>query len=280
MRAAVLGSPVAHSLSPVLHNTAYAAMGLDDWSYGMHECGEHRLAAFVAGLGPEWAGLSLTMPLKRRTLELADTSTELARAVGGANTLVRRGGGWHADNTDVEGITEALTEAGIGTPREAVLLGAGATAASALAALVRMGTTAPVTVLARDTARAGAVTEAADRLGHRLRIGPLSALGEHLDTDLIVSSLPSGAADAHTGPLAASRADLFDVVYAPWPTVAAGAVADRGGRVVGGFPMLLHQAIAQVRMMTGSEDVPAGVVRAVRAAGEAELARRAPTPAR
>ncbi|NKY98714.1 shikimate dehydrogenase [Nocardiopsis dassonvillei subsp. albirubida] len=271
MRAAVLGSPVAHSLSPVLHTAAYAAMGLDEWSYGLHECGEEELAPFLSGLGGEWAGLSLTMPLKRRALELADTVDDLALQVGGANTLVRGARGWHASNTDVAGIAAALTEAGTGAPRSAVVLGAGATAASALAALRLLGLTAPVTVLARDTARAGQVAAAARRMGHPLEVAPLADVDKHLDADLVVSSLPSGAADAHADLLAASRADLFDVVYSPWPTRAAAAVAARGGRVVGGFPMLLHQAVEQVRLMTGVRDVP---VEAMRAAGEAELARR------
>ncbi|WP_435111210.1 shikimate dehydrogenase [Nocardiopsis synnemataformans] len=271
VRAAVLGSPVAHSLSPVLHTAAYAAMGLDDWSYGLHECGEEELAPFLSGLGGEWAGLSLTMPLKRRALELADTVDDLALQVGGANTLVRGARGWHASNTDVAGIAAALTEAGTGAPRSAVVLGAGATAASALAALRLLGLTAPVTVLARDTARAGQVAAAARRMGHPLEVAPLAEVGRHLDADLVVSSLPSGAADLHADLLAASRADLFDVVYSPWPTRAAAAVAARGGRVVGGFPMLLHQAVEQVRLMTGVRDVP---VEAMRAAGEAELARR------
>lgn len=272
MRAAILGSPVTHSLSPVLHSAAYAAMGLTDWSYGLVECEEKGLAPFLEGLEPaEWAGLSLTMPLKRRALELAAEVTELATAVGGANTLVRRGEGWSAHNTDVEGIATALTEAGVDAPGSAVVLGAGATAASALAALRELGVSGAVTVLARDTARTGEVTAAARRLGRSIGVAPLSEIDRYLDTELVVSTLPSGAADAHAARLGASGADLFDVTYAPWPTVAAEAVADRGGRVVGGFPMLLHQAVAQIRLMTGVEDVP---VEAVRAAGEAELARR------
>jgi len=272
VRAAVLGSQVAHSLSPVLHTAAYTAMGLEEWSYGLCECGEEGLASLLAGLGPEWAGLSLTMPLKRRALDLADTVTDLARQVGGANTLVRGGAGWEAHNTDVEGIAAALTEAGAQAPRDAVVLGAGATAASAVAALGLLGVASTVAVLARDPSRTGEVTAAAGRLGHPVEVAPLDAVDKYLDVDLVVSSLPSGAADRYAAQLAASRADLFDVVYAPWPTPAAEAVAGRGGRTVGGFPMLLHQAVAQVRLMTGIADVP---VEAMRAAGEAELARRA-----
>lgn len=271
MRAAVLGSPVAHSLSPALHTAAYTAMGLHTWHYSVRDCDEDSLPPLLAGLGADWAGLSLTMPLKRRALDLADRVTDLAVQVGGANTLVRKGTAWEAHNTDVGGIAEALREAGIGTPRTAVVVGAGATAASALAALLELGVTAPVTVLARDTGRTGQVRDAAARLGHPLQVAALSEADRHLDVDLVVSTLPSGAADHHSDLLAASRADLFDVVYSPWPTQAARVVAERGGRVVGGFPMLLHQAVAQVRLMTGAEDVP---VEAMRAAGEGELARR------
>lgn len=273
MRAAVLGSPVAHSLSPVLHRAAHRSMGLNGWTYGLHECEEDGLLPFLRGLGADWAGLSLTMPLKRRAMDLADRVSGTARAVGGANTLVRAdGGSWDAHNTDVEGITTALTEAGVKAPRRCLVLGAGATAASTLAALRELDVRRPVTLLARDVARTGEVSEAARRLGLDLEVAPLAELEERLDADLVVSTLPSGAADRHGDALAASRADLFDVVYAPWPTKAARAVAGRGGRVVGGFPMLLHQAAAQVRLMTGREDVP---VEVMRAAGEAELDRRA-----
>lgn len=274
MRAAVLGSPVAHSLSPVLHSAAYAGMGLSDWSYGRHECDERGLADFLAGLDrAAWAGLSLTMPLKRRAMELATWVSDLSIAVGGANTLVRAERGWAAHNTDVEGIATALTEAGIAAPRGAVVLGAGATAASALAALRELGAPGPITVLARDTTRTVEVAAAAERLGVALKVAPLAQVERHLDTELVVSTLPSGAADEHVEALARSGADLFDVVYAPWPTKAAEAVAARGGRVVGGFPMLLHQAVAQIRLMTGIQDVP---VATMRVAGENELACRHP----
>ena len=272
MRAAVLGSPVAHSLSPILHTSAYGAMGLVEWSYGRHECDEKGLAPFLAGLDDDWAGLSLTMPLKRRAMELAARVSDLSTQVGGANTLVRDGDGWAAHNTDVEGIAVALTEAGVRAPRDTVVLGAGATAASALAALRELGETGTVTVLARSTARTGEVVAAAERLGVPIEVAPLAEVERHLDTDLVMSTLPSGATDAHAEALADSGADLFDVVYAPWPTKAAEAVTGRGGRVVGGFPMLLHQAVAQVRLMTGARDVP---VAAMRAAGETELKRRA-----
>ena len=107
MRAAVLGRPVGHSLSPVLHTAAYAALGLADWSYTAVDCGAAELPGLLAGLGPDWAGLSLTMPLKRAALAVADSVHPLAAAVGAANTLVL-GGGRRAYTTDVAGIAEAL----------------------------------------------------------------------------------------------------------------------------------------------------------------------------
>ncbi|SFQ15767.1 shikimate dehydrogenase [Actinomadura madurae] len=269
-RAAVLGSPIAHSLSPVLHRAAYAAMGLDAWSYDAFECGEDGLAALLDGLGPEWAGLSLTMPLKRVALSLVDTVTDLAVNVGGANTIVLRDGRRHGDNTDVYGIEAALAEAGVKAPASALVLGGGATAASALAALAGLGTREAV-LAARTPERAAGAAEAGERSGLAVRVVPLDRVPAHLPAELVVSTLPGRAADAFAEPVAASAAALFDVVYAPWPTALAAAVERAGGTVVGGFAMLLHQAVRQVELMTGRDDVP---VAAMRAAGEAELARR------
>ncbi|MES9541227.1 shikimate dehydrogenase [Actinomadura sp. NPDC000600] len=270
-RAAVLGSPIAHSLSPVLHRAAYAAMGLDDWSYDAVECGEDGLAALLDGLGPEWAGLSLTMPLKRVALGLVDTVSDLAVKVGGANTIVLRDGRRHGDNTDVYGIETALAEAGLKAPATALVLGGGATAASALAALAGLGTREAVLAV-RTPERAAGAAGVGERFGIAVRVVTLDEAPAHLPADLVVSTLPGRAADAYAGPVAESGAALLDVVYAPWPTALAAAVERAGGTVVGGFDMLLHQAVRQVALMTGRDDVP---VEAMRAAGEAELARRA-----
>ncbi|HVT70103.1 MAG TPA: shikimate dehydrogenase, partial [Trebonia sp.] len=134
MKAAVLGKPIAHSLSPVLHRAAYGALGLADWSYDLVECDEAGLAGYVRARGPEWAGLSLTMPLKRAVLPLLDHVDHLAAATGGANTVVFRPEGRYGYNTDVRGIVGALAEAGAAVVDSVTILGAGATACSALAA--------------------------------------------------------------------------------------------------------------------------------------------------
>jgi shikimate dehydrogenase len=269
VRAAVLGFPVRHSLSPVLHLTAYAELGLTSWRYDAIECAEAQLAGLVESLGSEWAGLSLTMPLKRAVFPLLDSVSDLAVAVGAANTVLLRGGARHGENTDVYGIVRALAEGGVSAPRSAVILGGGATAASSLAALREMGLN-QATLVVRDPARAAETLGVGERLGMVVTVQSFEKFDT--DVDLIVSTLPSGAADAVARPIAESPAAVFDVVYSPWPTTLARVARERGGIVIGGFPMLLHQAVRQVELMTGRTDVP---VEAMRRAGEAELRRRA-----
>lgn len=265
-RAAVLGSPIAHSLSPVLHRAAYAALGLDGWRYDAHECTEQELAGFVGELGPEWAGLSLTMPLKRVALAVADEVSPLAAATGAANTLVLGPAGRRADNTDVAGIVAALD----GAAGRAVVLGAGGTAQAALAALRELGVE-DVTVLVRSAARAGELRAAAERLAvapviRATLTDPAPVLPP---AEIVVCTLPAGAADRLGGHVLPS-ATVLDVVYAPWPTRFAAAAAARGARVVSGLAMLLHQAVAQVELMTGRP----GPVDAMRAALDAAVATR------
>ncbi|HWG13866.1 MAG TPA: shikimate dehydrogenase [Streptosporangiaceae bacterium] len=276
MKAAVLGSPIAHSLSPVLHHAGYAALGLDGWSYTTIECAEAGLPDLLASCGPDWAGLSLTMPLKRAVLPLLDTVDPIAADTGGANTVVFAAGQRHGYNTDVAGMVAALAEAGVRAPSSAVVLGAGATACSALAALRDTGLRT-VTVAVRDAARAGGLRSVAERLGVGVDLQSLADQGasEQPPPDLLISTVPAGAADFLADEFAAgvpAPACVFDVVYAPWPTRLAEAAQDRGAAVVGGFELLLHQAVGQFELMTGERPAP---LEAMRAAGLAELARRA-----
>ena len=198
-RAAVLGSPIEHSLSPVLHMAAYAALGLADWTYTAIECDEAGLPALIASCDSQWAGLSLTMPLKRAVLPLLDRTEPLAVEVGGANTVVFAGGERHGYNTDVPGMVAALAEAGVTAPPGATILGAGATACAALAALRETGLESAA-VLVRDRARAGDLLAAAGRLGMEVDLRPFGS--EVRDGDLLVSTVPAGAADylRRTGP--------------------------------------------------------------------------------
>jgi shikimate dehydrogenase len=258
MKAAVLGFPVAHSLSPVLHSAAYQALGLDDWCYAAIECDEARLPGLMGECGPDWAGLSLTMPLKQAVLGLLDHVEPLVTEVGAANTVVFRGGARHGYNTDVPGMISALTEAGLPAPGSeeppgrVLILGAGATACSALAAVRGVGTR-QVTVAVRDEQRAGRLLAAAERLGVAVTLTPFDRPGEAAP-DLLISTAPAGAADLYAqrirrGALVPSY--VLDVVYHPWPTPLAAAAQQSGAVVAGGFSLLLHQAAEQVSLMTG-----------------------------
>lgn len=249
-RAAVLGSPIAHSLSPALHNAAYAGLGLD-WTYETFDVDEAGLPRFLAGLDDSWAGLSLTMPLKEVVIDLLDEVDAEARAVRAVNTVLPVGGGWRGANTDIDGMTQALHEAGAAQrPRTATVLGAGATARSAVAALARMGVV-DVVVCARRTEAAAEVVRLAEQFGmaaHAVDLTPSSAL---VRVDVLVSTLPgTGAAGwAELAPTAGGA--LLDASYHPWPTPLA---AGWGGTAVAsGRDMLLWQAVEQVRLMTGRE---------------------------
>ncbi|HEX4251082.1 MAG TPA: shikimate dehydrogenase [Pseudonocardia sp.] len=252
-RAAVLGSPVGHSRSPALHRAAYAALGLSGWRYDAVECTEAELPALVDGLGPEWLGLSVTMPGKRAALARADLRTERAVAVGAANTLVRLpDGGWRADCTDIDGVTGALTSRGWSGARSgrALVIGAGATADAAVAGLAALGVRR-LTVMVRDPARAAGTVAVADRFGLVTEvIGWDPALPGVDEVDVVVSTVPSGVADA-CAPAAARAGLVLDVVYDPWPTPMATAVASAGGQLATGLDMLLHQAFGQVEQFTG-----------------------------
>ncbi|MBI3688989.1 MAG: shikimate dehydrogenase [Actinobacteria bacterium] len=269
-RAAVLGSPIGHSLSPVLHLAAYDALGLPDWRYQAVDCDEHRLLPFVSALDREWVGLSLTMPLKRLVLELADEVSPLAAAVGAANTLIRHADGWFADNTDVGGIVDVLRESGVSSPGSAVVVGAGGTAQAALAALRELGMVEPV-VLVRDLARTAELRAAASRLDVRPQIQEGITDPAAYKADVLISTIPAGAADQLArAPQWNGHGLLLDAVYDRWPTPIAVTAAACGWRIASGLDMLLGQAVRQVTAMTG---LPAPVA-AMRAALYAAAAGR------
>ncbi|WP_432250127.1 shikimate dehydrogenase [Streptomyces sanyensis] len=270
-RAAVLGSPVAHSLSPVLHSAAYAALGLDGWTYGRFEVDEEALPGFLAGLDASWAGLSLTMPLKRAVIALLDEVSPTAAAVEAVNTVVFTDDGRRiGDNTDIPGMAAALAERGVDTVPSAAVLGAGATASSALAALSRL-CTGPVTAYVRSAARAEEMRGWGERLGIEVRTADWADAARAFEEPLVVATTPAGATDAFAAAVPAAPGTLFDVLYEPWPTALASAWAARGGAVLGGLDLLVHQAVLQVEQMTGRAPAP---LAAMREAGERALAAR------
>ncbi|PSM40144.1 shikimate dehydrogenase [Streptomyces dioscori] len=270
-RAAVLGSPIGHSLSPVLHRAAYGELGLHDWSYDRFEIDEAALPAFIGKLGPEWAGLSLTMPLKRAVIPLLDEVSETAASVEAVNTVVCTEDGRRVgDNTDIPGIVAALRERGIEQVESAAILGAGATASSALAALARV-CTGEVVAYVRSEARAAEMRQWGERLDIEVRTADWSDAGQALRAPLVIATTPAGTTDALAPSVPERPATLFDVLYDPWPTDLAARWSAYGGAVVSGLDLLVHQAVLQVEQMTGLAPAP---VDAMRTAGEKSLAAR------
>jgi shikimate dehydrogenase len=247
----VLGRPIAHSRSPELHLAAYRALGLRGWTYERIECGAEELPGVVGGFGPEWVGVSVTMPGKFAALRFADERTERAAQVGSANTLVRTPAGWRADNTDIDGVSGALASIG-GASGRALVCGSGGTAPAAVVGLADLGATG-ITVVARDPQKGARLVELGARIGVPTGFCALDSgeLAERVAAaEVLVSTVPADVAARYAATFAAIPV-LLDAVYDPWPTPLAEAVSAAGGRVIGGLQMLLHQAFAQVEQFTG-----------------------------
>lgn len=250
--AAVLGRPVDHSLSPVLHGAAYRALGLQGWTYDRIDCDETMLPALVDASPDGRIGYSVTMPGKFAALEYATTVSDRARIVGSANTLVRRPDGWFADCTDVDGVTGALAAFGnLPASPTAVVLGVGGTARPVLAGLAEAGATRVVLASRRDNAAPAAACGRALGLEVTTLLLDAPELPAHIATaDVLVNTVPEPGVRALTDLVAGARR-LFDVLYDPWPTAAGAAASAAGIPVVGGDVMLLNQAFGQVELFTG-----------------------------
>lgn len=266
-RAAVLGHPVAHSLSPVLHLAAYAELGLD-WGYTAVDVTPAQLAGFLNQCGDEWAGLSLTMPLKETVIDLLDVVEDRARSVRSVNTVIFEGGRRSGFNTDIAGLEAILASAGLGPSRSATVIGAGATARSAVAALAAHGV-AGIDVRARREGAASELADLASGMGVQASAGEWPMVPRTLATDVVVSTVPAEAGRPIWVP--PSPGLLIDVIYHPWPTPLAEAWAAAGGAVVGGLDLLVGQAVEQVQLMTGRRPDP----ETLRGAGRAALQERA-----
>lgn len=267
-RCAVAGKPIEHSLSPLIHTTAYEVLGIaDGWHYGRHELDADHLAGFVAGCGPEWVGLSCTAPLKRAVLELGEPS-ERARLLDSGNTFVfgRDGAPARVENTDVTGLIGALGRAGVREASRAILLGNGATARSALFALAEVGV-GDALVLARSQANARAsLAGLAGRLGVRLEYGPWGDVPDADAVDVLVSTVSAPLPEATAAGLARLTRASFDATYNHYPTT-----LDRAARAAGivqlsGIDLLVGQALDQIRLFTGRDCPPEPLLEAAYAA--------------
>ncbi|KHL12223.1 shikimate dehydrogenase [Mumia flava] len=257
-RCAVLGSPIAHSMSPPMHRRAYEHLGLTDWTYEAFDVDEDGIGVFLAGLDDRWRGLSLTMPLKRAVLPYLDTVDVGAQEVGGVNTVIRDVEGLHGFNTDLTGGVAALRERGVDAVTDALVIGAGATAESMVASLRRLGLRR-VTIAARSLEQADAL--AARLSGHGLET-EVAGLGPDMvrSAQVVVSTVPTVAVTGFADELVARCDAVFDVVYDPWPTPLATAAINAAVPVISGLDLLAHQAVDQVRLMTGAE-IEAGLLR-------------------
>jgi shikimate dehydrogenase len=267
LNAAVLGSPIGHSLSPALHMAAYAGLGLD-WTFRLVECPKSELAGMLRLLDAErLAGVALTMPLKQAVIPMLAEVDPLAADVDAVNTvLFRAPGDWWGTNTDVTGIVAALAGGGVNAVETAAVLGSGATAASAIAALSQLGAT-HVEVFARRPEAAAELMDVAARFGVGTAVLPWSEAEGIQNHGVVVATVPPGGADELATRVTSASGVLLDVVYRPWPTRLAAAWTAAGGVAVSGLAMLVAQAAQQVRLMTGLEPD----LSAMRAAGEAGL---------
>ena len=246
IKAAVLGSPISHSLSPLLHRTAYEHMGLNA-SYEAIEVKADTLSRFMGERDETWTGFSLTMPLKEEAIAYADHVDVLSKRINSANTLFRKAGEWHATSTDVIGFTNALEMHNVEVKGHVVIMGAGATARAAAAACDNSST--QITVINRSLARVQAMSDAVveSELSF-INWDDLDVLG---DADLVISTAPAGVTDSIDLP-AKTSVPYFEALYKPWPTPASSLWASRGGNVIDGLDLLVHQAISQIAIFTGS----------------------------
>jgi shikimate dehydrogenase len=242
----VLGKPIAHSLSPVLHRAAYNHLGLN-WTFDRVEVDERGLVPFVGALDASWRGLSLTMPLKVAVLELGEVE-RLAKLAGAGNTLLLEGGQRWVYNTDIGGLTWAVGQVTTKPVPRVTILGAGATARSALIAATQLGAE-QVTVVARTPSRAEPLSTVSNQLGVKVDIRPWSS--KIPDADLVVSAAVAGAVDGIAHAVAGSASLIVDIIYDPWPTVLATAAQRAGCTVISGHDLLVGQALLQIKLMTG-----------------------------
>ncbi len=248
---AVLGSPIGHSLSPALHRAAYGVLGLD-WQYEAIEMKSVGLAGFIGSRGPDWRGLSLTMPLKRDVIPLLAVVDSLAELTGAANTVLfqegTEGPAPHGFNTDVYGVVEAFRNAGVERLTSVRMLGAGATAASALVAVARLGASR-VFVSARSAHTLVPLFTLGKQLGIEVQAAHEDSVDDGFPPDAVISTLPGGAVHPYRfDTVTRASSVLFDVAYNPWPSTLAASWFEAGGRVIPGIEMLVNQALLQVRI--------------------------------
>lgn len=243
INAAVLGSPIAHSLSPLIHSLAYEYLGLTA-HYEAIEVNAGALTKFLNQTDKNC--LSLTMPLKEEAMKVADVISDVATRISCGNTLSLNEGVWSLTSTDVSGFDNALRMHGIDTVDSVLIIGAGATARAAIASVSAI--TKSVSVVSRNSEREAAINKAS---GINVSYLPWKITDEINDADLVINTTPNQAADFFLSGIDKPRGTLFEVLYHPWPTAISRAWSETQAQVIDGLDLLIHQAIAQVEIFSG-----------------------------
>ena len=247
IRAAVLGSPIAHSLSPLLHQSAYKILGAQG-TYEAIEVAAGELAQFLKGKDSDWTGFSLTMPLKEEVLAIANVIDPVAQKISSANTLFRRDNLWFASSTDITGFGFALDSRGFTNAKSAIILGAGATARAVVGALD--GRIDEIRIVSRNTGREEAIRKCATK--SVISFVPWEYTTPIAQSDLVVNTTPLYGADLFADYLPSKISSLFfEVLYRPWPTVLHSRWRENGGETMDGIDLLVHQAIEQIALFSG-----------------------------
>ena len=252
--AGIIGWPVDHSLSPAIHNAAFAAAGLD-WVYVPMPVPPRGLSRAVAGLGAlGFDGANVTMPHKTEAADLLDELTDDARSLRAVNTIVVRGDRLEGHNTDAPGFDRFLRDdAGVDPDgRTALIYGSGGVARACALALARGGV-ARLVVAARDPIRAEPLRSLAERNG----VPSIEVVDPHgpdgLDVDLVINATPvGGRGEEHTLPSLHGGVVVVDLIYDPAVTPLQRAARDAGAAAFGGLGLLLHQAALSFELWTGT----------------------------
>ncbi|GAA1411449.1 shikimate 5-dehydrogenase [Glutamicibacter uratoxydans] len=252
LQAAVLGKPIGHSKSPVLHRAAYQLLDAPI-SYQAIELDPSQAPEHAQRLRDgSWAGCSVTMPLKDVFVPLMDQVSERVQRLGALNTIVvRQDGSLFGENTDVAGLVGALHDFSVRQVLEPTVLGSGNTALAAIEACAALGARG-VKLIVRDASRSARAVQLAAALGLEASVVQIDQLLAERDPlagqQLVFSTLPPRAADSWVQALGPCEGVLLDVAYDPWPSALAAAWQ---GPVVSGLHMLVHQAVEQARLFTG-----------------------------
>jgi shikimate dehydrogenase len=249
IRAAVLGSPISHSLSPQLHKIAYEILGIQA-DYSRFDVKSGGLPDFLVE-HPELDALSLTMPLKEEALLIADSVSQISSQIQSGNTLSKKDGIWNLTSTDVEGFIQALKVNNFSSDGTALIIGSGATARACVAALASVDRIqkGKIHVIHRNPDREKQMRAAAPLIDLEFHIWDSFPIIN--DTSLVVNTTPAGIADAFCDFVDKPRGLYFEALYNPWPTLLFDRWGSQGAGRIDGIDLLVHQAISQVEIFTG-----------------------------